>query len=152
MAEGVPSVCGTEIDVTSHIRAIAKIQGTLVGALLYAGAGVAEVTELALGNAIAEAQAMADITIAGFQGSFAEEQQLGVVQDLIRQTPVLQLEIFMQMEAIKQAGGVYQSAIGRGVRLLEQRTAFRQQTADQVSEYRYQDMAFRIFRNDALQK
>ena len=38
------------------------------------------------------------------------------------------------------------------MRLWEERTAFRQRTAEQVSEYRYQDMAFRVFRNDALQK
>jgi hypothetical protein len=35
---------------------------------------------------------------------------------------------------------------------LEDRLRFRSQTAAQTQEYRYKDMAFRIFRNDALQK
>jgi hypothetical protein len=44
------------------------------------------------------------------------------------------------------------AALAHGLRLLEDRTRFRQQTAAQVQEYRYKDMAFRIFRSDALQK
>jgi hypothetical protein len=36
--------------------------------------------------------------------------------------------------------------------LLEDRLRFRQDTAAQIQQYRYKDMAFRIFRNDALQK
>ena len=43
-------------------------------------------------------------------------------------------------------------AIAQGARLLAERTAFRQATAENISNYRYKDMAFRIFRNDALQK
>ncbi|MEE9293548.1 MAG: hypothetical protein V3W34_01085 [Phycisphaerae bacterium] len=153
VAEGFPESATTfGGDFTAPLRAVAKAAGVLLGTLAYVGAGIAEVTELGFEQLIANAQAQADIDIAGFEGTFAENQQLNMVQDLIRETPVLQLEILMQMEAIKQATGVYQSAIGRGVRLLEQRTAFRQQTAVQVSQYRYQDMAFRIFRNDALQK
>jgi hypothetical protein len=35
---------------------------------------------------------------------------------------------------------------------LQERTRFRQQTAAQIQTYRYKDMAFRIFRSDALQK
>ena len=42
--------------------------------------------------------------------------------------------------------------MGRGLRLWEQRTLFRRQTANDIVRYRYRDMAFRIFRNDALQK
>jgi len=42
--------------------------------------------------------------------------------------------------------------IAEGTRLLEERDAFRAATAEKVSDYRYKDMSFRIFRNDALQK
>lgn len=64
----------------------------------------------------------------------------------------MRLDLYMAQEAINQATGRYNAAIGRGLRLLEQRTTFRKNTAEDVSEHRYQDMAFRIFRNDALQK
>ena len=36
--------------------------------------------------------------------------------------------------------------------ILEERLRFRKQTAAQVQDYRYTDMTFRVFRNDALQK
>ena len=36
--------------------------------------------------------------------------------------------------------------------MLDDRARFRAQTAQQIQEYRYKDMAFRIFRNDALSK
>jgi hypothetical protein len=42
--------------------------------------------------------------------------------------------------------------LARGVRLLADRAQFRAQTAAQIQQYRYKDMAFRIFRDDALQK
>jgi len=44
------------------------------------------------------------------------------------------------------------AALARFQRLLEDRSRFRRQTAAQVQSYRYKDMAFRIVRNDALQK
>ncbi len=55
-------------------------------------------------------------------------------------------------ETLQQALGRYQAAVAGGQRLLEDRLRFRQQTAAQIQNYRYKDMAFRIFRNDALQK
>jgi len=53
---------------------------------------------------------------------------------------------------VKQSLGRYQAAVAAGGRLLQQRTAFRQQTASTAQQNRYKDMAFRIFRNEALQK
>jgi hypothetical protein len=51
-----------------------------------------------------------------------------------------------------QSAGRYRSALARGERILEDRMRFRKQTAAQIQDYRYKDMSFRIFRNDALQK
>src|SRR6185436_20798230 len=62
------------------------------------------------------------------------------------------LELAALAESQKQASARYQGALGRGLRLLEERTRFRQKTAAQIQSYRYKDMAFRVFRSDALQK
>jgi hypothetical protein len=53
---------------------------------------------------------------------------------------------------MQQSSGHYLSTLSKGVRLLDDRIRFRRQTAAQIQNYRYKDMAFRIFRNDALQK
>jgi hypothetical protein len=55
-------------------------------------------------------------------------------------------------EAVIQAAGNYQLVLARGVRLMDERLRFRSQTAAQVQGYRYKDMAFRIFRDEAIQK
>ena len=76
----------------------------------------------------------------------------GKIDALLRQEPVMRSEIFSRAEAIKQLVGDYKSTLARGMRVFERLTAFRKLGAAAVQEYRYQDMAFRIFRNDALQK
>jgi hypothetical protein len=74
------------------------------------------------------------------------------LRDLIRKENGKRLELMTQAEAIVQAMGEYNAALARGLRLIDDRTRFRIQTASKVQDYRYKDMAFRIFRNDALQK
>ncbi len=71
---------------------------------------------------------------------------------LMRREPVLAAEVFARAQQLEQARQSYLKALAEGQRLLGQLTTFRKNTAAAVQEYRYQDMAFRIFRNDALQK
>ncbi|HSH15790.1 MAG TPA: hypothetical protein VLD18_07140, partial [Verrucomicrobiae bacterium] len=52
----------------------------------------------------------------------------------------------------KQTAGRFQAAVARGLRLLDERIAFRKNAAADTQASRYQDMTFRIFRNDAIQK
>ena len=76
----------------------------------------------------------------------------GELDKLIRQEPLLRSEIFQRMEALEQLRQQYYSTLAEGQRLFDQLVAFRRNGAAEIQEYRYQDMAFRIFRNDALQK
>ncbi|HRG14790.1 MAG TPA: hypothetical protein PLB00_02205 [Pseudomonadota bacterium] len=76
----------------------------------------------------------------------------GEIDALIRAEPALRAEIFARVEAMKQLQGDYYATLAEGQRVLERKIAFRRAGAAEVQEYRYQDMAFRIFRNDALQK
>ncbi|HRQ63613.1 MAG TPA: hypothetical protein PKZ76_01890 [Xanthomonadaceae bacterium] len=76
----------------------------------------------------------------------------GEIDNLLRREPMLRAEIFARVEAIKQLTGEYQATLAEGMRVMDRMLAFRKQGAAAIQEYRYQDMAFRIFRNDALQK
>ncbi len=71
---------------------------------------------------------------------------------LLRKEPVLATEIYARAQQLQQAKNAYFKALAEGQRLLQRLVTFRKNTAAAVQEYRYQDMAFRIFRNDALQK
>lgn len=76
----------------------------------------------------------------------------GEVDALLRQEPLLRAELYARTEAIKQLVGDYQAALAEGLRIYDQLVSFRRTGAAAVQQYRYKDMAFRIFRNDALQK
>jgi len=71
---------------------------------------------------------------------------------LLRREPVLGAEVFARAQQLEQARQGYLKALAEGQRLLSRLITFRKNTAVAVQEYRYEDMAFRIFRNDALQK
>lgn len=76
----------------------------------------------------------------------------GEISALLRQEPALRAEIYARAEAAKQLIGQYNTALSDGLEVFEQLVSFRRKGAAEVQEYRYEDMAFRIFRNDALQK
>ena len=76
----------------------------------------------------------------------------GEIEALIRQEPALRAEVYARAEAAQQLIGKYNTTLAEGLQVMEQLVAFRRQGAAAIQEYRYEDMAFRIFRNDALQK
>lgn len=76
----------------------------------------------------------------------------GDLDKLLRQEPLLRSEIYSRAESIQQLQGKFYATLAEGQRTLQQLISFRKTGAAAVQEYRYEDMAFRIFRNDALQK
>lgn len=71
---------------------------------------------------------------------------------LIKQEEPKRARLLVLAQSLNQSMAKYESALARGLRLLEERARFRQKTAAKTNVYRYKDMAFRIFRNDAVQK
>ncbi|TVQ35698.1 MAG: hypothetical protein EA370_09045 [Wenzhouxiangella sp.] len=76
----------------------------------------------------------------------------GEFDELLRREPLLRVEIFNRAEAVEALQRKFQQQLAEGQRTLTALTRFRKEGAAATQEYRYQDMAFRIFRNDALQK
>jgi len=76
----------------------------------------------------------------------------GQLDHLLREEPVYRAEIYSLAEKLKQAEKAYYKALAEGQRVLAGLFATRRNTAAAIQEYRYEDMAFRIFRNDALSK
>jgi hypothetical protein len=74
------------------------------------------------------------------------------LQAKARRERELRIELYALEEAVIKAVERYKAALAKGERILQERTSFRMQTAASIQNYRYNDMAFRIFRNDALQK
>ncbi|MDT8437620.1 MAG: hypothetical protein RQ729_01270 [Wenzhouxiangellaceae bacterium] len=76
----------------------------------------------------------------------------GEIDAFLRQEPILRNEIYARNEAIQQLVNDYHATLAEGLRAYDRLLTFRRQGAAEVQEFRFQDMAFRIFRNDALQK
>jgi hypothetical protein len=74
------------------------------------------------------------------------------LEKTIREEAVKRLEAYEQREIVDQARSNYLEALASGQRTLSELIQFRKNTAADIQTYRYKDMAFRIFRNDALQK
>jgi probable HAF family extracellular repeat protein len=150
--EGVPKVVGLATDATSGIRAALGI-AALVGKF------GSDITSDALGIAMTQTSASQEvdaldeeIQLKSFEATYEAQQDYQTVLTYLRQEPALRLEMYTQKEVVEQTFGRYLSALASGQRLLEERTAFRRKTAGNATKVRYRDMAYRIFRNDAIQK
>lgn len=95
-------------------------------------------------------KASLQIETAGF--NFEITQRLKELEALVREEPVLRVEAYNLAEKANQQAGRYEAAVAKGLRLVEERTAFRKNAAAATQASRYQDMTFRIIRNEAIQK
>ena len=150
--ESLPKVLGLSNDATAPARGLVKF-GAKIGkkALRVAGnifEGAAEFGKTAQED-VRRAESL-EIEMAQFE--YEVQQQLRDLEQRIRQEPALRLEALALQEVVFQNVGRYQAAVARGLRLLEERVAFRRTSAADTQASRYQDMTFRIFRNDAIQK
>ncbi len=151
-SEAITKVQGFANDFTAPIRGAIKLGAGLTASLMQDAADDEGREQLGYQHAKESAAAQQNIDLTVLNSTQANRAEIGRLQQLVRQEPLLRLEIFTLQEALQQAMARHLAVLARGERLLEDRLRFRAQTASQVQSYRYKDMAFRIFRNDALQK
>lgn len=152
VAESMPEVIGLSTDAFAMPEAVIRLGGRLA---LLSSSVLAERQELEAADLADERNglgALAELEMFNLQSGFSEMERLRQLTQLVRNEPASRLELGALSESFKQASARYQASVARGLRLLEDRTRFRQQTATQIQTYRYKDMAFRVFRNDAIQK
>ncbi len=151
--ENIPKVVGLATDVTAPLRGALKA-AAFVGARigLETAADALEITENSIELAKEDVEQRTEISIITTNQSLEVLQRVKEIEKEIREEPVNRLEVYIQREELLQAIGRYQMALAKGERLLEELLLFRKRTAAEVTENRYEDMTFRIFRNDALQK
>lgn len=152
VVEGLPKMVGFSNDVAAPVRLAFKSTATNLTHGLLIGADVAETAELSLNLAKQLENRKTELELTKIGGTVEVEADIKKLQKMVRDLSELEVRIYSLLEAARQAAGRYQAAIARGARILEERTAFRKRTASQISETRYRDIAYRLFRNEALQK
>ncbi|MEE9293884.1 MAG: hypothetical protein V3W34_02820, partial [Phycisphaerae bacterium] len=153
---GLPTVVGAGLSVVvdpSFAARAALEGGKKVGVTVIEGLEEAAwFAEQALEEGLFWAGQDAQRKLAGWERVRETEALVRNIETLLGEEPTQRIKVFIAAEGVKQAMGEYQAALGRGIRLLQERDAFRQKTAVQVAQQRYQDAAFRVFRNESLQK
>jgi hypothetical protein len=151
-AEMLPVAVGLATDATSAARGAIRLAATAVSEAFNDSSQGAVMAELEQQQAKELVGLLTNIKLTSVRQEAGVKQMLAQMQQLVRNEITMRLDIYTQREMMMQASQRYLAALARGQRLLEERARFRMHTAANVQEYRYKDMAFRIFRNDALQK
>ena len=80
-----------------------------------------------------------------------QEMRMGIL-DLARDEHESANALLLALQKASDAQAPFLSAVAEGERLLEERESFRTSASARIASSRYNDMAFRIFRNDALRR
>lgn len=153
VSEAPPKVVGFATDVTSVARAAIQMGGVAAASIVSNVASVITRT-IAIPSRIAQDvinyKGRYVIAKSGFPVELVKE--LTVLEDLMRDELVLRANAIELQQEMANAVGAYQQLVAQGLRLMEQRELFRRDIASRTTDQRYQDITFRVFRNDALQK
>ena len=151
-AEALPTAAGLSNDVTAPIRSAIRLAGTIINENMSQDADSESLAELDHQQAQSIAQSLTNLKLTTLRGEFAVLQQVKQLEQLVRQEVLQRLEVYTVQESLQQTANRYLATLARGERLWADQIRFRKQTAADVQQYRYEDMAFRVFRNDALEK
>ena len=151
--EGIPKMAGIGAnDVCAPARAALYAAKNITATAFNASADGEDSAELEDELAKEGVDANKDITIEMADAQFELRDRFYSLQKLVGDAAVKRMECATLKEQVQQTMGRYMATLAQGQRLLEERAAFRRSVAPQIQDLRYQDMAFRVFRNDALQK
>jgi len=150
--EAMPKVLGLASDVTSVGRGALKITVEALATAIDIAGDVAELSQVALELSKEEVALSTEIDLVTADQRFEVLQRVKELESLIRNEAASRLELYNQQEVVRQAAQRYLTVLAQGQRILEELVNFRRDTSAEITERRYQDMTFRVFRNDAIQK
>ncbi len=150
--EALPKSAGLANDPSFAARGQLKAAENVATSVLEIAADGFEVAEnfIEAGKETVELATELDLQIAA--NDFEILQRVKEIESKLRDEPAKRIEVFNQRESLVQAMGRYRATLAKGERTINELVLFRKRTSADTAEQRYEDMTFRIFRNDALQK
>lgn len=150
--EGIPKVTGTSNDTTSGLRSGVKTAAIVTSkALNFQARRDDKKADLFEADGAAVERKF-QIELLTQNNRYEVEELKTELEEKINNATLKKIELYSLKETLNLAIGRYHAVLARGSRLLDEREELRRQAAGDVQDYRYQDLGFRIFRNDALQK
>lgn len=151
-AEAAPTSVGLANDIGAGVRAaVGAIRAGSFGAmsaLMATSNALSEGLQVAKGTV--ERNASLDIQVA--DSNLQIQESLAALRSKYLEDATRRLELVQLSQDVQQAIAEYSSLLGSAERILEERARFRQLTAASTADYRHKDMAYRLFRNEAIQK
>ena len=159
-AEGVPRITGfiagfsngIIFDTLSAARMGIKLGGSIANEIASALASVAGLVAQGLEFGISQVNMTTSLVRTILQNNFAELETLQQLESTLRDEFVTRVTIYTSLEAMTQTANLWLAKLAEGQRLVEDRDLLRRRTTADIQVARYKDMAFRIFRSDALEK
>ncbi|UCF67326.1 MAG: hypothetical protein JSV80_16370, partial [Acidobacteriota bacterium] len=152
LAEAVPKSFGFSNDALAGLRGVLRFAARAAAFLLRNLAIGAEITTYGLEVAKEDAALSSFIELETERNDYKIKLAVKELEQVIRREAVARLELYTQAEVLQQSLGRYYAKLAEGERLLARLVAFRRAMAGQMHSHRYRDMAYRVFRNDAVQK
>jgi hypothetical protein len=149
LSEATPN---SSLDWFSIAHGVGKIGGATFYTIL---TGVAWGLEIGVSNLEVqneEAEKATENEIVNLEHNLEIEDDLAELRILANSQQGKYLEVQSLIAAVDSARMEYSSVLAEGQRLQVARQTFRRHTAGTLQANRYRNMAFRIFRNDALQR
>ncbi|MEM0897216.1 MAG: malectin domain-containing carbohydrate-binding protein [Verrucomicrobiota bacterium] len=148
------NVFGTSngVDAFAAARGLVKTASTSAEFAIRSGVVVTDGAVQAMEFAKEETELWTDIEIAKDGFEFEVQERLKELEQTMRNEVTTRLELFNLEQALRAAVAEYKSTLAEGQRVLHERIIARRRLAGPVQQLRYQDIAFRNFRNEALQR
>jgi hypothetical protein len=152
LAEAFPRLVGFSNDVTSTGRSAALFSSKALSTAVQIAGGVAKTGAAAsqLSAKVQESELTTKLRDLGFKP--AEVQMAYEAENLYRETITRANELMQLTITHQRALQNVNNVIAKGDRILAEREVFRQRAAAIVQGYRTKDLAFRLFRNEALEQ
>ncbi|HKK17608.1 MAG TPA: hypothetical protein VJ952_02910, partial [Opitutales bacterium] len=93
-----------------------------------------------------------DFEIDRIERDFELKSALVELEDTAGDEAILRIDIYREIETLRQLSDQYRATLQAGARLIDEREAYNKRVAELVQRNRYQDMSFRVARNAALQR
>ncbi|MCI5223256.1 MAG: hypothetical protein D3924_11420, partial [Candidatus Electrothrix sp. AR4] len=150
--EGFPQCVGLATDVTAPIRGTIKATTGVLSLGLGISQNILEKVASGLGLLKEELTRNEQYQLFLQDERFVVEQLVTEMGCSVNSAVIQLFDLLAKLEVYNQSLGRYKAAVAKAERLLTERAVIRARAASEVQEYRYQDMGFRVFRHDALQK
>ncbi len=152
LAEFFPKIVGLANDATSAARGSAKLSGTAIARIFKASAIASRLSEGVTRISILEAGQTLEAQVRSLDFSHAEIQQAYELDNAYRELATHANELMQLTLTHQRALQNVSNVLAKGNRILAEREVFRQRAAANIQGYRTKDLAFRLFRNEALEQ